>query len=110
MIKFLDMDGVIIDSIEECYKVSKDTYFQDRAFIYSEDKYRKIFFKYRGYVRPPYEYFCLHDAIIKFYDKQFEDIDFIKYFNNTSKKLQHEAKITFEETFFFLKNLTKFSA
>lgn len=103
MIKFLDMDGVIIDSIEECYKVSKDTYFKDRAFTYSEDKYRKIFFKYRGYVRPPYEYFCLHDAIVKFYDKQFEDFEFIEYFNNTSKKLQHEAKIAFEETFFSIR-------
>ena len=97
------MDGVIIDSIEECYRVSKDAYYKNKSFIYSEDRYKKIFFKYRGYVRPPYEYFCIHDAIEYFYYKQFEDLEFINFFNNTSKKFQHEDKVAFEETFFTIR-------
>tara|TARA_B110000003_G_scaffold255543_1_gene272394 strand:+ start:9756 stop:10445 length:690 start_codon:yes stop_codon:yes gene_type:complete len=103
VIKFLDMDGVIIDSIEECYSVSKDAYYESKSFIYSEDRYKKIFFKYRGHVRPPYEYFCLHDAIEHFYDKQFDDLQFINFFNNNSKKFQYDDKAAFEETFFTIR-------
>jgi hypothetical protein len=97
------MDGVIIDSIEECYSVSKDAYYESKSFIYSEDRYKKIFFKYRGHVRPPYEYFCLHDAIEHFYDKQFDDLQFINFFNNNSKKFQYDDKAAFEETFFTIR-------
>ena len=32
MTKFLDFDGVIVDSIDECYKVSLDVYFQSKDF------------------------------------------------------------------------------
>lgn len=97
------MDGVIIDSIEECYNVSKDAYYKTKPFIYSDAIYKHLFFKYRGYVRPPYEYFCLHDAIEHFINRQFNDLEFVMYFKKCSKKFKHEDKLAFEENFFSIR-------
>ena len=48
MIKFLDFDGVIVNSIDECYVVSKDVYFGYSSFLYNEKEYKALFYKYRG--------------------------------------------------------------
>lgn len=61
---FLDLDGVIIDSINECYKVSKKAYYGFRYLEPEiEDEIRVHFFKYRGHVGPIYQYLALHRAI-----------------------------------------------
>ena len=52
MIYFIDLDGVIIDSAKECYLVSKFVYYKNKKFSYDEDKYSKLFYKYRGLVGP----------------------------------------------------------
>lgn len=103
MIAFIDMDGVIIDSIEECYMISKEAYFKDNSFNYDEDAYKKIFFNFRGFVRPPYEYFCLHQTIENYYDQDFSDSEFINFFNNSSKNCSLHSQKTFEQIFFSIR-------
>ena len=49
---FLDFDGVIIDSIEECYQVSFETYYAYADFAFSRSEYKNLFYKYRGLVGP----------------------------------------------------------
>ena len=40
----LDFDGVIIDSIEECFQVSKEVYYGFNQFPFDEDLYKSLFF------------------------------------------------------------------
>ena len=103
MITFIDMDGVIIDSIEECYMISKEAYYKGNSFKYDEDRYKKIFFNFRGFVRPPYEYFCLHQTIEHYYYKDISDSEFIKFFIDTSKNFPLKSQKTFEENFFSIR-------
>ena len=98
MLKFLDFDGVIIDSIEECYIISKSVYFGYSFFSHDEIEYKKIFFKYRGLVRPPYEYLILHQAIEIYI--QDRDHDFKKLFNEILKNISDKDKQFFESDFF----------
>ena len=56
----LDLDGVIIDSIEECYRNSVIT-FHGRKIINKAEK--ELFYKYRGEVGPAFEYYFLMTAI-----------------------------------------------
>jgi len=98
VLKFLDFDGVIVDSIEECYIISKSAYFGYSFFSYNEIEYKKIFYKYRGLVRPPHEYLILHKAIeIYIKDRKY---DFKKLFIETSKNIIDEDKQIFEKDFF----------
>ena len=62
--------------------------------------YKKFFFKYRGLVNPPYEYFCLHESIEYFYKKKFDDEEFYKFFKKSSGDLSFKKKHLFEQRFF----------
>tara|TARA_B100001093_G_scaffold437821_1_gene436913 strand:- start:65 stop:751 length:687 start_codon:yes stop_codon:yes gene_type:complete len=100
VITFLDLDGVIIDSIEECFEVSKKTYYKNKNFSYLNNRYREFFFQYRGLVNPPYEYFCLHESIEYFYKKKFDDEEFYKFFKKSSGDLSSNKKHLLEQRFF----------
>jgi len=52
----LDLDGVLIDSIEECYQICVIT-FQGEDFCNKEEK--ELFYKYRGLVQPAHEFYYL---------------------------------------------------
>ena len=52
MIFFLDFDGVIVDSIEECFQVSFKTYYKNKNFPYDKKKYKNLFYENRGLVKP----------------------------------------------------------
>jgi len=65
---FLDFDGVVVDSIDECYEVSKHAYF-GFAPIRDEAKVQELYYEHRGMVRPAQEYGCLFDAIVESLDK-----------------------------------------
>ena len=78
MIYFIDLDGVIIDSAKECYLVSKFVYYKNKKFNYDEDKYSKLFYKYRGLVGPAGGFELLHSLI----EKKFKDNRIDLYFYN----------------------------
>tara|TARA_Y200000002_G_scaffold373144_1_gene371810 strand:- start:6482 stop:7159 length:678 start_codon:yes stop_codon:yes gene_type:complete len=94
MIYFLDLDGVIIHSIEECYIVSKEVYFKDKNFVYDEKVYKEIFFKYRGIVGPANEFEYLHYLI----EKKIVDISYS--INSNFKILKLKKNDDFEKSFF----------
>ena len=59
----LDFDGVVIDSIEECYQVSKEVYYGFNQIDFDEVLYKNLFFEYRGLVGPAHEYLILHQLL-----------------------------------------------
>lgn len=62
---FLDFDGVIIDSVDECFKLSYEVYYGTKGNAYSYSIIRDYFYQYRGLVRPAYQYLALMNAIEK---------------------------------------------
>ena len=56
----LDLDGVIINSIEECYINSKITFYGEDK---TNTKEKDYFYKYRGMVGPAFQYYFLMKAI-----------------------------------------------
>ena len=103
MIKFLDFDGVVVDSIEECYLISKSTYFGYASFAHKENDYKKIFYKYRGLVRPAYEYLILHKAIEIFIEDRSQDFE--KLFKLININTIEKDKNSFEKEFFYKRSL-----
>ena len=52
----LDLDGVIIDSIEECFRNTLITHYGN---YHNNQKVKELFYQYRGLVQPAYEYYFL---------------------------------------------------
>ena len=105
MLTFLDFDGVIIDSIEECYLVSRKAYYGHAKFPFSEGEYKDLFYKYRGLVRPPYEYMILHKAIELHMQNRNYKVG--ELFKDMSSKGADKESIFFEKEFFFIRGLYK---
>jgi phosphoglycolate phosphatase-like HAD superfamily hydrolase len=91
----LDLDGVIIDSIEECFTNTIITHY---GSDYNNLKVKELFYQYRGLVQPAYEYYFLIMAIEEYLVKEKNSIDllFIKHRKNG---ITNEAKL-FEKQFF----------
>ena len=98
---FLDFDGVIVDSIEECFLLSKDVYYGFVNFKYDNDVYKKTFYEFRSLVNPPSEYMVLHKTI-ECYLKD-NSIDSRLKFRELKKKLTQDQKNKFEYLFFQLR-------
>jgi phosphoglycolate phosphatase-like HAD superfamily hydrolase len=60
---FLDFDGVIIDSINECYLVSRDLFCDLESQISVPAEQETLFLKYRGIVGPAWQMYALQKAI-----------------------------------------------
>jgi phosphoglycolate phosphatase-like HAD superfamily hydrolase len=103
MIKFFDFDGVIVDSINECYIVSKDVYFGYTKFPYDEDEYKALFYKYRGLVRPAYEYMILHVAIEDHLKNR--EYDIRELFKKILAIKTKKDKAFYEKEFFYRRSL-----
>jgi len=103
MLILLDFDGVIVDSVRECYVVSKETYYGYVKFPFNEADYRNQFFKYRGLVRPAHEYMCLHRALEAHFNGAVEGVDVL--FHRFAEKASSEESESFEEKFFFTRSL-----
>jgi len=103
MISFFDFDGVIVDSIDECYLVSKDVYFGYADFPYDEKEYKELFYMYRGLVRPAYEYMILHEAIESHLRNKSDNIN--KLFDAISMSKSDKDKTFFEKEFFYKRSL-----
>jgi phosphoglycolate phosphatase-like HAD superfamily hydrolase len=103
MIVFLDFDGVIVDSIQECYMVSKETYYGHARFPYPEEECRELFYKYRGLVRPAYEYRTLHRAIELCMLEKTKHVDDV--FKELILKEVGKDEEFFEKEFFYIRSL-----
>jgi phosphoglycolate phosphatase-like HAD superfamily hydrolase len=103
MINFFDFDGVIVDSIDECYIVSKGVYFGYANFPYDEEEYKALFYKYRGLVRPAYEYMTLHESIEAYLKGKGGDIG--ELFKKISIAKSDKDKTFYEKEFFYKRSL-----
>ena len=91
----LDLDGVIIDSIDECFKVASITYLSDSDGI---NGMRELFHKYRGLVGPAYEYYYLMIAINKFDDS--DEFNIQDHFISLKREGRSDQAQKFEKDFF----------
>jgi phosphoglycolate phosphatase-like HAD superfamily hydrolase len=103
MITFLDFDGVIVDSIEECYIVSKEAYYGHSLLNYPVDEYKDIFYRNRGLVKPAYEYRALHRAIELYMKGETRDVE--SEFKNQVSVNMTKNDLFFEKEFFYIRKL-----
>jgi len=103
MIIFLDFDGVIINSIEECYVVSREVYYGHALFAYQEKEYKEVFYKHRGLVGPSYEYRTLHRSIELYLKDNTKDVE--SEFKKLTLKNTTKEEDFFEKKFFYLRGL-----
>ncbi len=88
----LDLDGVIIDSILECYFLSSETYHKKKIH---NNKEKSLFIKYRGLVGPPYQYYHLLRLINNHQNNEEKIVE--SFYNNNSKTKESDI---FESIFF----------
>ena len=96
---FLDFDGVIVDSIEECYIVSFDTYFRNDSFQFDNDEYRKLFDEYRYLVGPVHQFKSLHELIVQLITNDNIENHPIELFNKIDNNQSSESKTKYEKIF-----------
>tara|TARA_B100001057_G_scaffold80535_1_gene75779 strand:- start:12604 stop:13296 length:693 start_codon:yes stop_codon:yes gene_type:complete len=104
---FLDFDGVIVDSIKECYLVSKDTYFGFINNYKSNKEYEKLFHKYRYLVGPVPQYMVLHRVLDDFCNNKIMEIQIKKHFKKLEKDLSNSIKNHYEYIFFKTRDFYK---
>ena len=98
---FLDVDGVIINSIDECYLISSEVYFSDFKSATPDDKTKALFYEHRGLVRPVYQYMILFRAIASVLQGNGEDVESIFFELDRSSHVDDNKK--FENLFFGLR-------
>lgn len=97
---FLDFDGVIVDSIKECYKISLETFFGFNNLKFINSEYELLFNKNRYLVRPVYQYMVLHQVLLKFLNNEILEEEIKEYFYKLDKKIKTYTKDNFEYSFF----------
>jgi phosphoglycolate phosphatase-like HAD superfamily hydrolase len=107
MMTFLDLDGVIIDSFNECYEVSCETYYAYTKPAFPRDQYKNLFYRYRGLVGPAYQYLSLHRALEKYFFKfSARGAEVIPgMFHESVKHVSEDEADAFEKKFFFTRSL-----
>jgi hypothetical protein len=95
---FLDFDGVIVDSVRECYMVSRDVYFDSAPEGSNTSKHEELFFQFRGLVKPAHEFLILHQAIDSFLSGNSLQVPAL--FEEKKKASSAENNETFEKLFF----------
>ncbi len=96
----LDFDGVIVDSIKECYKVSVDSYYGLNGLKYNQEDYKKLFYQYRYLAGPVYQFMSLHSLIEKIISDKLSESDSIKLFTKIDNEYTPELKKEYESIFF----------
>ena len=96
----LDFDGVIVDSIKECYKVSLDSYYGINGLTYNKQEYKKLFYKYRYLAGPVYQFMSLHGLLEKIINNNLNESDSIKLFKKIDSEYTPELKKEYEYNFF----------
>lgn len=95
---FLDFDGVIIDSVKECFLVSKELFLELEPKKKIDEEHEKLFFKYRGIVGPAWQFIVLHQAINSHLSKDPEDLRIL--FHNLCQVSNAEENKRTENAFF----------
>jgi len=107
----LDFDGVIIDSIEECFRISKEIYYGFNQCSIDKDLYKKSFFKFRGLVGPAWEYLTLHRLLNMHFlnDYALNEKNYEKIKNKINEKTYREFEFLFfsKRTFYQKNNFSK---
>ena len=98
---FLDFDGVVIDSIEECFGLSYEIYFGLSSKNKPDKQVKELFYQYRGLVRPAYEYFGLMRAIDKYCHNSCLNIE--DEFQSSVKNMKKADCDLFSHCFFSLR-------
>jgi len=98
---FLDFDGVVIDSIEECFILSYELYYGFSSDNGINSNIKKLFYQYRGLVRPAHQYLSLMKAIDK--KNLGEEVDIKNEFNILINKIDKVERNRFEFSFFSLR-------
>ena len=104
---FLDFDGVIVDSIKECYKVSLDSYYKEDSMRFDKQDYKNLFYKYRYLAGPVYQFMSLHNMLEKITSTNLSENDSIKLFNKIDSEYSAELKKEYEYNFFQTRKLYK---
>ncbi len=96
---FIDLDGVLIDSIDECWLVATTAYF---GFVHSSSLIKNFFYKHRGLVGPPYQYFTLLDLIMNtsLDINGSTDDEISVQFKRLAKGYSQKTKLEIEKIFF----------
>ena len=95
---FLDFDGVIIDSVKECYFVSRDLFRDLESQKEVTQKQETLFFKYRGIAGPAWQMFVLQKAIAHHIQGDPRDIPTL--FHEICNQLEDNAREKLENSFF----------
>lgn len=95
----LDFDGVVIDSIEECYKISKQVFYGFYQFPFNAEEYKNLFFKYRGLVGPAHEYFIIHKLLFESITNGLEPT--VQNFDQLKNSINQLKLSLFESLFFY---------
>ncbi|MBN4066920.1 hypothetical protein JYU14_02435 [Simkania negevensis] len=99
---FLDFDGVIADSIEECFVISSQVYYGFTSATSDLNRSRHdLFYQHRGLVHPPWEYCALHRTIEK--TLATGSADFSALFHTVKETMSQKEKTSFEHLFFSLR-------
>jgi hypothetical protein len=97
---FLDFDGVIIDSIKECFIVSKEQYFEiDNKLV--SNAHKSLFFKWRGITGPAWQFLVLHRAIAAFLVDNKQDIRSL--FHHMCENIDAAERRKIEQHFFSIR-------
>ena len=103
----LDFDGVISNSIGECFINSYRAFHEwnsvDDDFLkVDQPEMEKLFIKYRYLVGPAYEYYCLWKTIEECIERP--DLDFVERYQNQKQNSSQKLFEEFSERFFGLRN------
>lgn len=98
---FLDFDGVIVNSIDECYLISSEVYFKILKSTAPSGEIKELFYKHRGLVRPVHQFMLLFRAIESVRSGDGDDIE--RKFFELDRSVSSEEKDRFEAFFFDLR-------
>ncbi len=98
---FLDVDGVIINSIDECYLISSEVFFKIFHSKTPDPKIKEMFYQHRGLVRPVYQYKVLFQAIESVLEGSKNDVE--EKFFELDRSSHSDDNKRFESLFFDLR-------
>ncbi len=99
----LDFDGVICNSIDECFITSYNTFYRSNLKIISEfpNNIRKYYYQNRRYVRPAGEFYLIYKA----YENGLLELNVPTF--NLLKDENRKEIISYEKNFFACRDLLK---
>jgi len=98
---FLDFDGVIVDSVHECYLVSLDLLYEETGESAVSEEHKHLFFSHRGLVKPSWQFLALHKAIVLHLVNR--DVSVPEFFKKFCDILNQKERQNLEDKFFHIR-------